>query len=295
MKFVYNNLDDTYPYIAKYLLNIENYPNLCSDNYLKHPYSIYIDSLNLIARRTIKVIRVLNSNFDLDDLSDDVDNMLDAYMEHYDDILNIIKIIFAENPSEKIKKVKDKYMKEIKKIRDPLGQIVNKIKHDHRRVKVFEINGDNQNKYYGFYIEGVDNNGMVVPDEMVHKSFKGMRTAFSFARFLRSLIVDVFHLSGIMTALFKEIFRSNSRLDIEINAQSVKKFQEMISCISKFDEYFFIDEAIISIPYIRIGKKIEIGREIASYRKIIPSGRINLQISPDEHKRSFGFIYWLPN
>jgi hypothetical protein len=136
---------------------------------------------------------------------------------------------------------------------------------------------------------------MVVPDEMVHKSFKGMRTAFSFARFLRSLIVDVFHLSGIMTALFKEIFRSNSRLDIEINAQSVKKFQEMISCISKFDEYFFIDEAIISIPYIRIGKKIEIGREIASYRKIIPSGRINLQISPDEHKRSFGFIYWLPN
>lgn len=277
------------------LLNIENYPNLCSDNYLKHPYSIYIDSLNLIARRTIKVIRVLNSNFDLDELSDDVDNMLDAYMEHYDDILNIIKIIFAENPSEKIKKVKDKYMKEIKKIRDPLGQIVNKIKHDHRRVKVFEINGDNQNKYYGFYIEGVDNNGMVVPDEMVHKSFKGMRTAFSFARFLRSLIVDVFHLSGIMTALFKEIFRSNSRLDIEINAQSVKKFQEMISCISKFDEYFFIDEAIISIPYIRIGKKIEIGREIASYRKIIPSGRINLQISPDEHKRSFGFIYWLPN
>ncbi len=295
MKFIYDNIDNAYPCISEYLLNINNYPSLCSDNYLKHPYSIYIDSLNLIARRTIKVIRELNSNFDVDELSDDVDNMLDAYMEHYDDILNIIKIIISENPTEKIKKIKDKYMKEIKNIRDPLGEIVNKIKHDHRRVKVFEINGDDQKKYYGFYIEGVGANGIIIPDERIHKSFNGMRTAFSFAKFLRSLIVDIFHLSGIMTALFKELARSKSKLDIEINMQNLEKFKEMIKCVLMFDEHFFIDEAEMFIPYIRVGKRIEIGREKTSYRKLIPSGKINLQMKPDEHKRSFGLIYWLPS
>lgn len=114
MKFIYDNIDNTYPCISKYLLNINNYPSLCSDNYLKHPYSIYIDSLNLIARRTIKVIRELNGNFDVDELSDDVDNMLDAYMEHYDDILNIIKIIISENPTEKIKKLKINIRRKLK-------------------------------------------------------------------------------------------------------------------------------------------------------------------------------------
>lgn len=299
--YCFESLADTYPKVINSLTLIDHIPSMSAVILLKHPHTMYIDSLRTITRRVNTVLDHLDQNGDTNNdlLNDKVDNMLDSFMEHYDDILNILRLLVEiSSNKKKFEKIKNKYVKQIKITRDHLGLIVNRIKHDQRKVSCFSIIGNNQKKYFGFFIEGVDENNFIVPDPEIHKNFKGMRTAFSFARELRLSLVNIFIVSAIVETFISEALGKLNIPTVPIKPnQFLKEFQDLIKRVSVFNNSFFIDEMVKDEPFISVtDSKVKIG--ISSKRVsalTIPSGRLNCQINVSEFNRSFGFIYWSGN
>ena len=82
-----------------------------------------------------------------------------------------------------------------------VGQIVNKIKHDHARLRFILYSG-NSIYFPGYFLEGIDSEGVLGPDQNVHH--KG-GTAFSFARDLRLHFVEVYAVSRFLSKAIKGI------------------------------------------------------------------------------------------
>lgn len=166
---------------------------------LRHPFSIYSFSLFTIREKMDRLLDLIvplyaepqalknqYTKFDAE-IRDATDSLLDALMEHFDDCENVLDCYLYKEPQKFKKKIIVLVKAKWKSYRDHVGKIVNRIKHQQRRVRTIVFYGANWG-VPGYFIEGPQAGKIIGPDPLIHP---GGETAFSFRRNL------LYHLWGL--------------------------------------------------------------------------------------------------
>lgn len=179
------------------------------DHTLRHPSSIYSLTLSKIKEAIININEELSKMqesvdyFECEKLLNALEHLLLSLLSHIDDCYLILKSIHPKVEITKeirytdqwLEHVKHPTIKEFKKdvqdYRKIIALIVNKIKHEHGRlrpIKFYDL------KVYavGYYVEGIDQAGIVGPNPVIHS---GGDTAFSFNRDLKFNLYHVYKIS----------------------------------------------------------------------------------------------------
>jgi len=158
---------------------------------LRHPLGIYNRFINEFEEKSLLSIKRFNKVLELFELNHDFENELDLLLiahqdflfqmnEFFDNCYSIIKCFVPKkryNKSERfdhewLKKAKfpnlNKFKNEIKPFKKRFSISVNKIKHEQGRLRWLYLEGNNQ-IHLGYFVEGVDYNGVVCPHPEVHK------------------------------------------------------------------------------------------------------------------------------
>lgn len=101
----------------------------------------------------------------------------------------------------------NKHIKDIGSVSNFLG-INNELKHANGRMSTVIIKTNYHGKSIGFFVEGVDDNGCIVPNTKFHKDFKGSRTAYSLNWFLYEILADFYFVCDFAAIIIKDILDS---------------------------------------------------------------------------------------
>ncbi len=226
---------------------------------LRHPLGIYnISFYNVVSKISdfLAELDVIEKNRPfLDKKSSDwhkklltyLDQMLDALIEHMDDCENIIKC-FCEKGSKTLKNVKENYDKKIKSYRDHLGKIVNKIKHEHARLRII-CGYNNLDICLGYFVEGVVSDETLGPHPHIHK---GSNSAFSFNRDLALHICGIYMISSALSETIAEITQINPKKFLVKNAIDTDNWLSILRKISARPLTFFEAEVSKDLPFIKV-------------------------------------------
>ena len=132
---------------------------------LRHPFSIYSISLLTIREKMDRLLDVITplytkpqilkeqySRLDTE-IREATDSLLDALMEHFDDCENVLDCYLYRESKKKKNKITAPVKAKWKSYRDHVGKIVNRIKHQQRRVRTIVFYGPNWG-VPGYFIEG---------------------------------------------------------------------------------------------------------------------------------------------
>lgn len=155
--------------------------------------------------------------------------------------------------------------KKIAPYRNRLAAIVNRIKHNHARYCYVEGKTSFGN-IKGYYIEGMNENGVIVPDLEIHPEFEGRYTAISYNRDIKNYLVDFYILSSIMAKTLWKLIQQASGISLTLNPVSYEKDEEIILLcedIQGLPNLFFSDEYYTDLPQIIVNKQ----NQIIEFRK----------------------------
>lgn len=269
--------------------DLYNFLKLIPDNILfykehnlRHPLAIYHLSSSRVFeafKKTYNEFKNLNAYYNqsfrntknIEKLSKNLTELLNSLMSFIDDGYHLMKclypiklvrkkIIYADKWLEQVdKKIIDDYKKKISIYKDKLSIIVNKIKHQHARIRFIEFKTKKGN-ILGYFIEGVGANGIICPDPEIHQKFLNMDTAFSFNRELKyHLCYFYFIAKNIKDTLEDIIIKNGLRTFKLIKAKETfninKNILEICCKISSLPNLFFFDEYNKGIPEIKINSK----------------------------------------
>lgn len=260
----------------------------------RHPLGIYNYSLARILKSFLYVInqievieneQISESSFEASESIKSIDVLLIFYSEllhalhaHIDDCFRILKIVspypknemckLSSSKRQEVERYVFKWLKEfnhpsykkfeekISDYRTHVGRIVNKIKHNHARLRLISMNMEGFD-VLGYYIEGIDlnkdNKIMSCPDPEIHPN----STAFSFTRDLRFHFYNIYEIShylqeALVLALKKEYnFQST---DLEHYTNYNPNFDIVANKIQNLDMAFYFDEYEKPLPQILINK-----------------------------------------
>ncbi len=255
------------------LLNLVNSLSLDKDIFLygsehglRHPAGIYSVSSLRVFSAFEEFISSYKNGASLEDIDQKHKELLDSMMAFIDDCYHIMKcfypissvnkkIIYANKWLEKIneKLIKD-FQKDIEPFRKQLALIVNKIKHNHARYCKVEVLTMSR-KIKGYYIEGVDLNGVITPNMDIHPKWNNMYTAISYNKDIKLLLIYFYCIASIVVKTINKIIYSiyNRYLSIKsCNDNSHEKVFKVIQEVNSLDNLFFIDEYSYEIPQILI-------------------------------------------
>lgn len=223
--------------------------------------------------------------------------LIDSLMAFTDDGFNVLKC-FIPKQEEKIEsKFANKWLeaiepsiikkcsKNVYKYRKRIGLIDNKIKHEHGRYNEIEI----EFSYYkvlGYYIDSVNEDGVVLPDKSIHPDYCGKRTAISYNEDIRELIINMYFIAYQFSQTLINILKK--RNGISFNYQKCISYDnnrilKIFTRISRLDEAFFEDE-YFNLPQIIIKDNVIELREKAY------NSYVNKLIKPLNYKISTGVM-----
>lgn len=245
-----------------------------------HPADIYDISLERIIMAFLNLKKNLN---ELEDFENDVNEfqiysmletqkeLLHAIQAHVDDCFLILKLISPVHDMKCLEKElrKDcktsatKWMETLEKeVYDDFknnigdyrtsGRIVNKIKHNHARLRLLSI--EKQKKSFGYYVEGkiiVGKDIKICPDINIHPE----STAFSFSRDMAWNFYTIYVISHYLSKSISKSLQKQHGIDVKIknrNNHYFNQLKDISTYIEKNNFNYFPDEINKPIPKISV-------------------------------------------
>jgi hypothetical protein len=244
---------------------------------LRHPLSTYTLSLQTIEERIRALLDLIEPMYggvtedvvgrNIDDvrIRHAIDGLLDALMEHFDDVENIVKC-FTVPGTKEAKSAYGLMKSNWRNYRDHVGAIVNYIKHKQRRVRVLQFYGEGWS-IPGYFIEGPAEHAAAGPDPRFHKHSD---SAFSLRRDIAFHLCGIYFISQTLTTALGAI-SSKLRPSLEDRAPTQLELQwhEMFRRVSELDARVFPDETNKPFPDLLL-KAGEIGLAIPARRAPAP-------------------------
>jgi hypothetical protein len=215
-------------------------------------------------KRQILKLTLQQRHEDIKSLLSRQKELLESMMAFIDDSYHIMKCFYPANSVKKDILFADKWMEEVEKklikeykrqinvYRDRLALIVNKIKHNYARLNYIEfrtIHG----VIKGYFVEGVDKNGIIGPDREIHKLFRNSDTAISLNFDLKYHLVNFIYLCHRLKVFLEKIIKKRHGLTVNINYdQNNEKDIEVtiIKSIQSLPYLLFPDEQYKPMPEI---------------------------------------------
>ncbi len=251
-----------------------------ADHGLRHPLGIYSISLGRVIQAFQSVLaeneKVYQAplkeddliNFNPDVLLKAQQELLDSLMAHIDDGYQILKALYPASRLTRTKSVHfaDKWLQEarhptvarfkrlIRPYRDTFAPIVNRMKHEHGRLRTLMMrNFDDQHnarqRIVGYFVEGVDKHGTVGPDIKIH----GAGRAISFHRDLRYHFVHLYKVDHFLSNAIVEAINKTYRIQFSPSAYidtPTPEIKTIADSISHLPFLFFFDEVSKITPTV---------------------------------------------
>ncbi|HGT6661162.1 TPA: hypothetical protein ACM32R_000154 [Escherichia coli] len=167
-----------------------------------------------------------------------------ATSNYIDGCENIIKSLII-NDDKKCGKAVREFRNTIKDYINISTKITNHIKHQHRRVNIIHLEV-NDEKSFGYFIEGFIEDGIVGPDPVIHKSGSA---AFSLKRMLTNHVYYLFHTAYLLDAILysnKVIKKySDGRIDMDD-----KKIITLLNILYDSVSFVYPDEVELHNPIL---------------------------------------------
>ncbi|TPV39565.1 hypothetical protein [Bacillus dicomae] len=232
-----------------------------SEHTLRHPSGVYSVSTKRVFDAFEGFVSLLEDfKTEYESLSKMHKELLDALMAYIDDAYHLMKslisstavtknIPFAQNWLKAVdnstKTIVENYQSKTLPYRERLALIVNRIKHEHGRychVEARTIFG----RVKGYYIEGITQDGTIIPHSRIHPMFKGMHTAISYNRDIKNYLADFYILSHFMAATMHELIQHHYGITLSMNLQECQddvKIIDLCEKVSNIPDLFFPDES----------------------------------------------------
>lgn len=174
---------------------------------LRHLTSLYAHSLRSVVEAFNRVLDELDALSHVDArkrlasqpataLARDTDSLIHAVFEHVEHCKSVVLVFGHELSSKEQGKLIRGFSATVHDARAFAGSQANAIKHSQGSVRLMQMVGDRV-VVPGYYIEGVDQEGLISPHPKVHP---GGRTAFSYGRALRHFACSVRFFSGALVS-----------------------------------------------------------------------------------------------
>lgn len=265
------------------------------DHTLRHPSTIYFLSLLKIKDAIIDINEELSKMqetvdyFECKKLLNAQERLLLSLLSHIDDCYLILKSIHPKIEIKKEIRYTDQWLEHIKHptirqfkndiqdYRKIIALIVNKIKHEHGRLRAIKFY-DLKVYTVGYYVEGIDHSGTVGPNPLIHS---GGDTAFSFNRDLKFNLYHVYKISHYLVQAIRGAVKKTYNLDVdllpcsyvEIDKSLEEKTIEVLRIVSSLPYRFFNDEIYKPVP--------EVSFEIGDHDDISVVFSLPSSIKPD--------------
>lgn len=235
----------------------------------RHPLGVYNVSLSRITNAFKNVLESLDkfiikadpehpTTFDAQDLLMHQTELLHALFSHFDDCRSVLKC-FYEPSIGRDKRKFDKqspvasFDKNTTWYRDHIARISNHIKHHQGRLSAICIFA-NDLVMPGYFVEGViPGNSPSEPDALgpypdIHKPFKDMKTAFSFARDLKYHFFAIYALSFHLRNSLISMIGNHKSFTTSIRSED---FETLAERLESMPNRFFNDEIYKPVPAVR--------------------------------------------
>ncbi len=238
-------------------LNSDQLTNL--EHGLRHPLGIF----------NVSKMRFLNS---LNTFLDEYENgknikklnemhleIMESFNAFIDDSYHILKCFFHshelnlnrkfayEQLKNVIPEILNNYYGNIKPLGEIYSLINNSVKHNHARYNSISIKSI-YGKNLGYFIESIDQDGVIVPNMKIHPKFKGKHTGISYNYDIKRVFIYWLKICDYLEAEIRKVLVMKS---IAINEEvpydesdldMYSSLFKLIKKISKLKEYYFIDE-----------------------------------------------------
>jgi hypothetical protein len=197
-------------------------------------------------------------------LLQEYESLLKSITELFDAQMNILQCFYA--PA--IGKKKNAFWKEMpidtywQAIKDNFfahtSNIVNAIKHENRQLKFFALFND-YHAILGYFLEGVDEKGRILPDRNIHIPVRskydpstGFDTAFSFNRDLRYLFWGIYFISHHLANAIYRITGTAPPVEAPQQGKTDQIIAGVANRIMTLPMRFYSDELKKDIPTIKL-------------------------------------------
>lgn len=248
----------TFTDLEMILENIDDKILFGSEHGLRHPKAIYLVSSMNVYRSFYNFFDEFNKlDYDKNKVCYCHKEITDTLMAYCDDIYHIVKCFIPKDDNSKDDIFADKwisriYKKEIRdykerilEYRDSFAKINNRVKHQHGRYSKVKM----EYKYGfvdGYFIDGVDEDGAIVPYEGIHSRYEDKYTATSFNKDIVEFILSFIKISDFAKQLIFCIVKKKHGIELKENYpdkfENRKDLYKIISKVAEMKKVYFPNE-----------------------------------------------------
>lgn len=259
------------------------------DNQLGHPADIFVltfrdavESINKLAKAVNKSTEIAEQGQEipeehLSDIRSYIFDLLFYTGNFVEGCQSIIKSIFPPG-DKRFAKIARNFKNNVEVYTSHASQLINKVKHQHRRPRVFTFTKNNK-VIIGYYLEGIINKGLVGPDPDMHKMYRGMRTGFSLNRMIPYHLCNLYYVSSCLKSAINEYLTGDHFVHYKYQDEV---FKETFLEIARIPCMLLPDEFEKPLPVVNVkgesgyslelpGKKIILGKDLNGARISIES------------------------
>lgn len=214
VKYEFPNKAGYFPEVFLLLKDLDKQQVYSHDGQLSHPADIFlltftdaIDCITRLAKSVNDATECVSSGKSIDSQSltkirNQIFDLLFYTANFVEGCQSIIRSIFPPGDKQLAKVARD-FKGNVEDYTSHALQLINKVKHQHRRPRTFSFNFDNR-IILGYYLEGLVDEGVLGPDPELHKPYKGVKTGFSLNRIIPYHLCSIYYVSACLGAIVKK-------------------------------------------------------------------------------------------
>jgi len=251
MKFETPNKDTGYwPLVLAYLKALDEEHVYGHEHQLSHPADIFlitfrdaIDCINTLAKSVNRLAKTFEQGGGINDdslvaIRHQVFELLFYTGNFVEGCQSIIKSLFPRGDKQLVKVARE-FKGNVENYTSHASQLINKVKHQHRRPRIFTFKNGNE-IVVGYYLEGLVSRGILGPDPELHKSYNGVRTGFSLNRAIPYHLCNLYYVSACLNSVIKTHGFSGTPPAVSIEDEFIRETLsevERIPCMLLPDEF----------------------------------------------------------
>lgn len=253
------------PEVAGFLASINEFEYSYKYYNFRHPGAIFNAATRCVVEDFIELLEELEDNqlnYNKDDynkfsnLGKKFRILVHDFIKFYDSCAEIIigcskkhmplpKVFLWKWLEKNNYKAADEIYKKTKGELEIFRRINNKLKHSSNMIQPVNFY-KNKSSIMGFYIEAVDNEGGLGPDEVIHPRYHGQNTGNSYNFILRDLYYLLYKISDVLKEVminhFKSVYNLNLQYNDEYDKSSDKYWKELYERMNKLPNAYFPNE-----------------------------------------------------
>lgn len=260
MEFNVPNKDTGYlPTVFSLLKSLDDEHVYGHEHMLSHPADIFIltfrdaiECINRLAKvvnETTESVKFGNKIKDdhLTEIRRQVFDLLFYTGNFVEGCQSIIKCLFKKG-DKNLTKAARTFKENVEDYTKHASQLINKVKHQHRRPRTFTFTrDDNDDIIIGYYLEGLVKKNTLGPDPELHKTYKNNLTGFSLNRAIPYHLYNLYYVSACLEKIIKTHGRLGTISNIEINDNY---FRETFLEVEKIPCMLLPDEMKKKLPVV---------------------------------------------